>query len=451
MPAFETIAAPATPPGESALALLRVSGPLCQRLLREALGQTEIRPRQTRYGSYRRLDGSLVDCCLFTFFRGPRSFTGEDMLELTPHGNPFIVQMMLEDLLARGCVAAEPGAFTRQAFLNGKLDLTQAEAIRDIIAARSAEALAVAHRQLSGAIGKVVQELLDSLLRVLAWLEAYIDFPDEDLPPETTEGPLQELADLIERFAALEATSAYKNLLHEGVRIVIVGLPNAGKSSLMNALCGEERVLVDPAPGTTRDYVEHRFMLDPFLLRLIDTAGLREAEDQIELKGIGKTLEQIQQADVLLVLTDATLPCPSFADELLSRMQTVPTLWVSNKWDLPAAKENLPPNLPCSHCCISALTGAGLDDLRDSLRQILRSLAPADRAADTLVGARHAQALAAARKSLQLAREAMLAGDFPELIAPHLRDALMAVEEIVGKVDNEKMLDALFGSFCIGK
>jgi tRNA modification GTPase len=446
----DTIAALATPAGTAAIAVLRVSGPDAARLAGEIFGCTPL-PRSARHADYRDRSGGLLDDVLHLFFQGPHSYTGEDSFEVSCHGNPFIVQKILEDLLARGCRAAEPGEFTQRAFLNGRMDLSQAEAVMDLIRARSDRALAAAHQQLRGALGRRLTGLADGLLGVLARVEAYIDFPEEDLPPEDRGMIGREIERIARETDRLLATGRSGELLRDGIKTVIVGAPNAGKSSLLNRLVGRERALVSPEPGTTRDFIEARMRAGPHDLRLIDTAGLNPAPAAIEKLGIAKTLECAAEADLFLLVFDATQPAPPIPAELAVYMRDKNTLAILNKMDLvtaaPAA--NVPATLPVLR--VSALTGAGIDEL---VADIVRyaDLLQQDMGEDLVaINARHAHALVRAQICLRAAQE-KLSGSAPlELLASDLRGALDAFGDIAGKIDNERMLDQLFATFCIGK
>ena len=450
MPVFsDTIAALATPAGTAALALVRVSGPRSAALAMEIFGKTPP-PRQVRHADYRDRAGALVDEVLFTFFQSPHSYTGEDSLEISGHGNPFIAQKIVEDLFARGCRPAHPGEFTERAFLNGRMDLSQAEAVMDLIHARSERALDAAHQQLRGALGRRMQELIDALLAVLARVEAYIDFPEEDLPAEDEALLTGELEKLSQATDRILATSHYGEMLRLGVRTVIVGETNAGKSSLLNRLLGRDRALVSAEPGTTRDFLEEPAVLGPHCIRLIDTAGLNPAPSALERLGIEKTLERAAEADLLLLVLDATRPCPALPAELAARLAPATALAVINKIDLaPAALPSPPAGIETVR--VSALTGAGFDELRRAIAAKIDALCLQTGADTVAINARHAHALSQARDCLAAARAKLSSHEAAELLASDLRGALEAFGEISGKVDNERMLDALFATFCIGK
>lgn len=446
----DTIAALATPVGTAAIAVVRASGPDTDRLAREIFGATPP-PRVATHSDYRDRAGAVVDDVLVTFFAGPRSYTGEDSLEVSCHGNPFIAQKILEDLFARGCRAAEPGEFTQRAFLHGQMDLSQAEAVMDLIHARSEKALAAANQQLRGSLGRQMNALIDRLLQVLARVEAYIDFPDEDLPPEDRVLVARELTQLTRETDRLLATSHYGQMLRDGIKTVIVGAPNVGKSSLLNRLVGSERALVSPEPGTTRDFIEERILVGPHCLRVIDTAGLNPSPAPLEKLGMVKTLERAAEADLFLLVFAADQLAPVLPPELKGLAQASNSIIIINKSDLGnvTSPENHFPGfltLP-----VSALTGAGLDALTDAITRFADSFQK-DTGNDLIaINARHAHALGQAREGLAAALAKLTDGTAVELLASDLRGVLAAYGEISGKVDNERMLDALFATFCIGK
>ena len=447
---FDTIAALATPVGTAALAVVRISGQDTQRLVAGLAGRPPP-PRHPVYLDYRDRAGGLVDDVLLTYFAGPRSYTGEDAAEISCHGNPFIAQKILEDLFARGCRPAEPGEFTQRAFLHGKMDLTQAEAVMDLIHARSDCALAAAQDQLRGALGRRMGELVDALLSVLARVEAYIDFPDEDLPSEDRSWIQSELQKITNETGRLLATSHYGQILRDGIKTVIVGQPNAGKSSLLNRLVGRPRALVSSEPGTTRDFIEERIVLGPHCLRLIDTAGLNPSPSGLEKLGIENTREQLSAADLVLLVVDR-----SEAGTLLLMPDEVPlerTILVLNKSDI-TLTSHLPgawrmSKIPTVN--LSALTGVGLDQLRGDITRLADKFQQKVGSDHIAVNARHAHAMREARAGLESALAKVVDHGPTELLASDLRSVLGALGEITGKVDNEQMLDHLFATFCIGK
>lgn len=446
----DTVAALATPAGTAALALIRVSGPAAAAVAREVLGR-DPEPRRARHAPYRDRAGIEIDDVVATFFAGPKSYTGEDVWELTCHGNPYIAQRILEDLVARGCRLAEPGEFTRRAFLNGRMDLSQAEAVMEVIHARGERALAAARHHLQGGLGQRLGEIVDRVLGVLARLEAYIDFPEEDLPPEDRTLVARELEAIELMINRLASTSRYGELLREGVRTVLLGAPNAGKSSLLNRLLGEERALVSPEPGTTRDYLEERWIVGPHCLRLVDTAGLNLAPAPLERLGIAKTVERALGADLWILVLDATQStAPELPAELQAKGRELPVIVVQNKVDLASAGTAPLPWPGASVVRTSALTGEGLEALRSEIIRRVDALGydPGELVA---VNARHAVALAEAATGVAAARAQWRDHGPVELVASEIRGILDACGRITGRIDHERMLDALFATFCIGK
>jgi tRNA modification GTPase len=447
----DTIAALATPGGASALAVVRITGCDTGPIAAALLGSPPP-PRTASRGDYRDLGGAVLDEALFTFFPGPRSYTGEDLLEVSCHGNPFIVQRILGDLFARGCRPAEPGEFTRRAFLNGRLDLSQAEAVMDVIHARGERALAAAQRQLRGALGTHLRGLTDDLLGALARIEAHIDFPEEDIPPEDAAGLRAVLGAALAGTARLLATRRYGALLRDGVRTVIIGEPNAGKSSLLNRLVGRERAIVSPEPGTTRDFIEERVIVGAHCLRLIDTAGLNPGATGLEALGVAQTRERIEESDILVLVLDAARPSPPLPAGLAARLGPGNAVVALNKTDLlrgpPAAAA--PAGVPCVP--VSALTGEGIGSLLEAITRQADGFRQAVGDDAIAINARHAQALERARDCLSEGLAKLAGATAPlELLASDLRGALDAFGEISGKIDNERMLDRLFATFCIGK
>ena len=453
MSTLDTIVALSTPVGESALAVIRLSGPQCPILFKALIGdKKESMPRHAILVKYMSINGLQLDDCIVTYYENERSFTGNATLEITPHGNPLIIQNILEDLYARGCRAAQPGEFTRTAFLNGKLDLSQAEAIADLIRARSDRAIEIAQRQLHGSVGRKMSELTDNILSIMAQVEVYIDFPEEDLPGENVVGPTQELGIVLKQINQLIQTHQYSAILHDGIKTLIVGQPNVGKSSLINVLTGSQRAIVSDTPGTTRDFIASFMMLGSFRIEILDTAGLHKASDEIEQLGIQNTLEQAETADFFLLVLDAAEPCPTLPEELLDHMSSSNTLVLENKMDLDKA-QSLAAFLPdLTHCAVSLKTQNGLEAFKDQWLTLIQSgLSTAPSVEGLVVNARHAAALSKSVEALELAANKLRMGELPELIAADLRSAVESIGAVVGRVDNERMLDSLFKQFCIGK
>ena len=447
----DTIAALATPVGTSALAVLRASGPLVPDLAMAIFGLVPS-ARQTCHADYRDQSGALVDDVLYVLFQAPRSYTGEDILEISCHGNPFIASKILNDLYRRGCRPADPGEFTKRAFLNGCMDLSQAEAVADVIHARSERALASANQQLRGALGRRMDKMTLQLLDLLAHVEAYIDFPDEDLPPDDRSALQDGIRQLLADTKRLLATDRYGEILRDGMKTVIMGAPNVGKSSLLNRLLGRERALVSPEPGTTRDYLQERIILGAHCIKLTDTAGLNPSPAPLEQLGMALALEHAADADLILLVLDATQSAPALPKDLMPYLTPQKTLVAVNKIDLlPNGPYPRPPvDLPTIR--ISALNGDGCDDLIMAIIGHAETF-QAERGDEMIaINARHANALRHAVESLETALAKVASQDqADELLASDLRSVLVSYGEISGKFDNEQVLDRIFGTFCIGK
>jgi len=452
MPLGDTIVALGTPRGESAIAVVRLSGPECKRIAQEAIGANTLpHPRKAVLGTYRDKRATPLDHVLYTYFEGPASYTGEDMLEINCHGNPLIVQKVLEDLMARGCRHAGPGEFTRTAYLNQKMDLSQAEAVSDMITARSEFALKAAQKQLRGGLGKKVEYFTDELAQTIAELEAFVDFPEDDLPPEDEARNVIRLSKTINDLDTLIATSHYRSFLNEGVKTLIIGAPNAGKSSLLNALLGEERAIVSEQPGTTRDFISESIMIGQHCIRIIDTAGLHEAGSDIEKIGISKTMEKSHEADLFLLVIDQSLPYPTLPEEVTKEFTPEKTIVLKNKIDLATNQNQSEVISGCEHVSLSLKTGDGLSELRKALEQRLEQRTNGLDEDTLVVNARHAHALMRAKESVEAGLKLIKEKGPTELASSELREALEHLGDVVGKIDNEKILDKLFSTFCIGK
>ena len=442
----DTIAAISTAVGEAAISVLRVSGPdaiaIAERVFRGRKPVPVLRPRFAHLGSIVDADEGVIDHALLTLYRAPASYTGEDLVELHCHGGILVTQKVLGALLYHGARQADAGEFTQRAFLNGKMDLTQAEAVMDLIHAHSTLAMRAANEQLEGAIGREAEAMRGDLIQVLAHIEAYIDFPDEDIAPETGDALIARIDSMLARAGKLLATSEHGRILRSGARTVICGQPNVGKSSLLNLLSGFERAIVSPVAGTTRDTIEEFIQVHGIPLRLVDTAGLRESGDAIEQSGIERTNREMERADLILEVVDASLPRGALASP-----DTLRRIVVLNKCDLPRD----PSWKDVAGIAVSCSTGAGLDDLRAAIRDLVLHGGQIASDHPVAINARHKSCFERMTARLNAARAAMIEKTAPEFVALDLREAMQALGEVVGLVDGELVLDAIFAQFCIGK
>jgi tRNA modification GTPase len=443
----DTIAAIATPFGEGAIALLRLSGPraveIAGGVFRGKKSAGELPERIVQFGGIHD-GGRKLDDVLLTVFRGPASYTGEDVVEIASHGGVLISRRILELLLSKGARSAEPGEFTQRAYLNGKMDLTQAEAVMDLIGAQTDLALRAATEQLEGRLGERLRELRDRIVEVLAHVEAFIDFPDEDIDPATGDALLAKIDAVCVGASALLATARSGRVLREGVRTVICGAPNVGKSSLLNLLLGCERAIVSARPGTTRDVIEEVIDLRGIPLRLVDTAGVRESEDEVEREGMARTLQQIERADLVLHVVDASVATSDFGFQI-SDLEAR-TLLVLNKCDLGEHESWRREGVR-----ISCLKNEGIAQLEEAIVEKIMGGDAAHRDWSVAINARHEAALKTALRFCDAARQAFASGLSPEFVAEELRAALNAVGDILGRVDHEEVLGKIFSTFCIGK
>ncbi len=438
----DTIAAIATAAGAAGVGIVRLSGPACAAIARDMLGR-EPRPRHAHYARFRDGDGSLIDDGLLLYFPGPSSYTGEDVLELQAHGSPVLLARLLRRCLALGARPARAGEFTERAFLAGKLDLAQAEAVADLISAGSEAAARAARRSLDGEFSRRVHEVVESLTALRTWLEAALDFPEEEIDFLAAPELHARLRDVVAGLAALRGDAGRGKRLVDGLHVVICGAPNAGKSSLLNALAGEERAIVTDIAGTTRDLLREQVRIDGIELTLVDTAGLREAPDPVEAEGIRRARAELQRADlVLAVLDDAAPVVPP------GLPAGVPVLWLHNKADLSGAPVHAEARDDGRHLWLSARTGAGLEALRAELRAAA-GLGEGSEGAFS-ARARHLEALDRAAAALDVAAAQLGVGQ-GELAAEELRAAQQALGAITGEVDADMLLGRIFSSFCIGK
>lgn len=454
----DTITAIATPVGEGGLAVIRISGeqalPVADRCFRPS-GRSSCQPTAAashtiQYGHV--VDGDrVVDEVLVAVMRAPRTFTREDVVEITCHGGLLASKAVLDAVLASGARLAEPGEFTRRAFLNGRLDLAQAEAVADLIHARTGLALSAANEQLAGKLSQQINELRDGLVATLAHVEAHIDFPDEDIAPDTLERLLQRMTESVQFIDRLLATADEGQILRRGVRAAIIGRPNAGKSSLLNHLLGHERAIVSAIPGTTRDTIEETANIRGLPVVFIDTAGLRDAGDEIESEGIRRSRMTLQRAELILHVLDSSQVGDSRDEEYLQEFSGKKRIVVLNKTDLP--RKLSPPVFGQTEMFveISCTTGAGLEDLKDQIKALLWSGTISAESLQVMINSRHQDALRRGRESLQRTIDALRAGEPIDLAAFDLRAAVNAVGEVVGKTTTEDILDSIFSQFCLGK
>lgn len=456
----DTIAAIATPPGTGGIGIVRASGPGAERI-----GRALFRPSKTSNPllSHRLSHGKIVcpttgrilDEVLLVFMRAPRSFTGEDTLEIHCHGGPLILEEVLTAVLRAGARPAEPGEFTRRAFLNGRLDLAQAEAVQEMITARSQRGLDLALGHLRGDLSRSIGELRAALLDVLALLEAEIDFQEEDgVEASPRDALLDRLRDIAARIGGLTASYGEGRMAREGARVVITGKANAGKSSLFNRLLGEDRAIVTPHAGTTRDFIEEGASIRGVPVRYVDTAGIRAARDPAEREGIDRVWRQAAAADVVVILLDGSVPFAPEDRDIVAANRDRNVVVAMNKSDLPAVlrEDSLPGEIAGREILrVSARTGEGIPALREAVFAALGRAAGASRSEAVLTNLRHKVALERSCASLRAAEQGLSGGLSPEFAAFDLREALGALGEVTGQTIGEEVLDRIFSTFCIGK
>lgn len=450
----ETIAAVATAPGRGGIGVVRVSGPRAKALAITLSGREPI-ARHAHYGPFHANDGEVIDEGLMLFFPGPHSFTGEDVLELQGHGGPVVMDMLLRRCVELGARLARPGEFSERAFLNDKLDLAQAEAIADLIEASSAQAARNAVRSLQGEFSRRVHQLTERLTQLRIYVEAAIDFPEEEIDFLADGHVLGLLDGVRSELSTVLREAGQGALLREGMTVVIAGLPNAGKSSLLNALAGREAAIVTDIAGTTRDILREHIHIDGMPLHIIDTAGLRDTEDQVERIGIERAIKAIEEADRILLMVDASTstigadesPWPDF---LVTKPDPLRTTLIRNKADLTGEPIGLftGPNGETA-LNLSARSGQGLDVLREHLKTCMGY----DQTAESGFSARrrHLDALRQAQQYLDHGHAQLTRAGAGELLAEDLRQAQQALGEITGAFSSDDLLGRIFSSFCIGK
>ena len=445
----DTIVALSTPWGVSAIAKIRVSGPLVRSIIEGALNRRQLTSHHAFLANYCCQSGAIIDEVIAIFFEEKKAYTGEDSLEIDCHGSPLIIREIIDDIISRGARSAEPGEYTQRAFLNKKLDLCQAEAVLDVIHAKNEEALHIAQKQLRGKLSEKIFQLSDHLLNILANIEAHIDFSDEDLELDShielsLKVVQKEIADIL-------LSHQYRKALQDGIAVAIVGAPNVGKSSLLNALLQEERALVTDIPGTTRDFITENIQIGPYGLKIIDTAGLRDTSDVVEAMGIQKTIENIRLADLCLVVKDLSSPV-KLNEDVIFELQKKKCITVYNKTDL--FHDDKPQNVRESSVdvvYISAKNGDGIENLLKSIKAVIsrEQLFPSNE--EIVINSRHKEIFESVKASIDRAIDILTSQYSYELCASDVRDSLESLGYITGKYNTEDMLGRVFSQFCVGK
>jgi len=448
IPTDDLIAAPATPPGRGAVAMVRVSGSGLDALVLPLTGRQNLTPRHAHYVPFLDDSGEVIDRGLSLYFQGPGSYTGEDMLELYCHGSPVIVEMLLQRLFQLGARPARPGEFTQRAFLNGRLDLAQAEAVASLIDSTSGQAARAAQRSLEGTFSQNIHALVTSLTAIRVQVEAAIDFSDEDIDLIDQQEISATLQAVVGELGRLRSRAEQGRLLEEGMTVVIAGPPNAGKSSLLNAMAERETAIVTDIAGTTRDVLRERIQIDGMPLHVIDTAGLREGGDVIEREGMRRAKEAMNSADRILLVVDSCRPMEAWAT-VAELPENIPVTKVYNKVDLSGETSRVETGETGAVVYLSAKTGQGLELLRTHLKHCMGFEAEAE---DVISARRrHLEALDQTLQFLRSAADELVRGNAFELAAENLRLAQRVLGEITGEVTSDDLLGQIFAEFCIGK
>jgi tRNA modification GTPase len=453
--ATDTIAAISTPPGRGGIGIVRLSGPdaatIAERLVSLRQPMEHARARLAEVLDSPDGSGERIDEAVVTFFAAPNSYTGEDLVEIAAHGSPVVLELLVRRALELGARLAEPGEFTQRAFLAGKLDLTQAEAVRDLIEAQTLTQVRQAASQMGGALSRRVQPSKQELVELIALLEAGIDFAEDDVDVTPQAEIARRIAEIEPPLAALEASFARGRIVHDGLTLAIVGRPNAGKSSLFNRLVERDRAIVTATPGTTRDLVTERISLDGIPLELVDTAGLRETYEEVERLGIARSREALADAALVLVVLDATQSLNDEERALLAAVEGRPALVAVNKSDLAASEHDLTAAQAAGVAALptSAMTGEGIPQLRERILALATGGAASE--PGMLTSIRHQQAIATARAALSDAAQANANSIPHEMILIDLYRGLWAMDSLTGQTTPDDILNLIFSTFCIGK
>jgi tRNA modification GTPase len=443
-----TIAAIATASGISSISIIRVSGEMALTLAQKISKKDEIIPRNAHLTSLYNKDNHLIDHAILIYFKNPHSFTGEDIVEFQCHGGMIVAQEILETLLAHGAVLAEPGEFSKRAFLNGKIDLTKAEAIAKLIEAKSVDAAKILAKQLKGDLKEFVDESREAMLRATAYSEVMIDYAEEDIPDDILKNIIEQLDALIIKIDKIVDASKRRKGLIEGFRVAIIGKPNVGKSSLLNGLLSYERAIVSEIAGTTRDTIEEQVRIGSHIIRLIDTAGIRDARDTIEKIGVERSLESIADADVVIALFDSSRIFDDEDEEIvkiLKKIEDKKVIVAVNKSDL----ENLLDITQLNDFApIEVSAKHNFKTLTDKLQEYFDSIGSDEEL--MLISTRQIEAVEKTKQAIMEAKEPLLLGEL-EFFSYHLQDAITALSSISKPYDSEEVLDKMFGEFCLGK
>lgn len=461
-PSDDTIAAVATPPGDGGIAVIRLSGPESLDILRSifksgsAEENLQFLPRMLYHGRIADPEtGGKVDEVLAVFMKSPASYTGEDVVEIHSHGGQIVPKKILDLIFGLGARPANPGEFSLRAFLNGKMDLAQAEAVADIINAQTDDALKQAEMQLEGALSNKILEIKDIILDILAEVEAQVDFPEEDIDPIVKGALIGRTEDILSGLGTLSGSYREGRILKYGVSTAIVGKPNVGKSSLLNRLVMKERAIVSPVPGTTRDFIEETIDVRGIPLRLVDTAGIRITGDEIERTGVALAKKKAEEAELIIAVIDGSAPLDDNDYEVLKGLRGKQSILAVNKADagLSVNRSDLLEFSPPERIVhTSAKTGMGIEDLKNAVSMLLRGNAGRAEAGEVvLTELRHKLAIEKASESLSSFLRLLDAGESPEFLALDLRVALDSLGEITGEVTTEDVLGRIFSKFCVGK
>lgn len=447
----DTIAAISTAPGVGAISIVRVSGKdsfnIVSKVFKGKKNPLNVKKRDILYGWIVGKDRMIVDEVLLFLMRGPHTYTGEDTVEISTHGGYMPAKKVLEIVLDAGARLAESGEFTKRAFFNGRIDLIKAESINDIVRSKTEKSLMIAEKNLKGSLSKKIKRIKDKLIEIISNIELSLDFPEEDVPDINFENILSEMKSLKNELESLKESYKISNALMCGINVIIIGRPNVGKSSIFNAMLNEEKAIVTPIPGTTRDIIEGWIDLDGFPVRLLDTAGIRETKDEIETIGVDRTFKKIKEADLIIIVIDGSTELTDYDKELISRFKD--SLFVVNKIDL-CIKEDIKKAIK-DGIFVSALKYKGIDKIYEVLKNKIEEKFPVHYGEDFLTKEREIYSVKKAINSLNNTIKNIKEHKNLEIIAFELNESVVALKEMIGEITSEDILKKIFSDFCIGK